>query len=73
MSDLGLFDGAKHVGTATLPPGREMPGAVVRGREVFVYFQQSAAGDQLNLEPGEGARFLKVDGVLWVDAEGAGR
>ena len=74
MTVIGLFDGTRHVGAVTLPAGRAMPDAVIRGAEVFLYFQgdQLEAGQRpdarrLALEPGEGARFLRAANVLRVD------
>jgi hypothetical protein len=74
MTAIGLFDGTRHVGSAAIPPGQEMPEAVIRGDEVFLYFQgdqldprQRPSEGRLELRPDESARFLKVSSVLRVD------
>lgn len=67
MTTIGLFDGARHVGSVALPPGQDMPEAVIRGADVFLYFngeRLSAGEPRLELAPGESARFLKLRGVL---------
>lgn len=73
---VGLFDQTRHVGSASLPAGRSMPEAVIRGDELFLYFQgdqlipgQRPGDMRLELQPGECARFLKVTDVVHLGAD----